>query len=502
MQTLGRYEILTELGRGAMGAVFQARDPRIDRIVAIKTIQVTAQTNEEEQEYRKRFFREAQAAGKLTHPGIVTIHDAGEAEGTRTPYIVMEYIAGSTLEKLAGKIPQETVLALVQQIAEALEYAHSQGIVHRDVKPANIMVTDEGRAKIADFGIAKLVHTKLTAAGEVLGTPTCMSPEQLTGKPLDGRSDLFSLGTVLYTMLSGQMPFIGQSVPEVTFKVVYTDPPPIEKLVPKLLPGVAYVVGKSLSKSTASRYQHGEEMALDLADIRAGKPPRSQSTAAGQAAAQPERPAEAEVKAARFTTGLGTALPPPSVSSGSTIVRGSKSYETPWQRMQSGVLAALVIVLMAVVIYQLPARPAPPAAPSPAAATATNPPATQPVPAEPTNPAPGPAPAANGNVRIVCYHPFESARLTIWVDGRLTQTATLAGGGTKRKHLVFKENQLGSFTQNLLLPAGHHVLKVRVWASGYDQINEIKGTVAPQGENELRISFGKTEARNLYLQWQ
>src|SRR5215470_13703528 len=160
-QQLGRYEILAELGRGAMGAVFQARDPRIDRVVAIKTISVPESSGLEMEQYRQRFFREAQAAGRLSHPGIVTIYDVAEDEPTRTPFIVMEYVAGRTLDQVVesvapGKLPHEAALDLVQQVAEALDYAHSHGIVHRDIKPSNIIVTDEGRAKIADFGIARL----------------------------------------------------------------------------------------------------------------------------------------------------------------------------------------------------------------------------------------------------------------------------------------------------------------------------------------------------------
>ena len=167
MQQLGRYEILQELGHGAMGTVYRARDPKIERVVAIKTVRVVGVTREQEAEYRRRFFREAQAAGRFSHPGIVTIHDVGEDEATQTPYIVMEYVEGRTLESLltdpGSESPSLSVsLELIKQVAEALDYAHTHSIVHRDIKPANIMVTADGRAKIADFGIAKLTQSEFT----------------------------------------------------------------------------------------------------------------------------------------------------------------------------------------------------------------------------------------------------------------------------------------------------------------------------------------------------
>src|SRR5579872_2981293 len=229
MQQLGRYEILAELGRGAMGTVFKARDPRIGRIVAIKTISIASGSPKEEKEFRERFFREAQAAGRLAHPGIVTIHDVSE-EG-QTPFIVMEFIAGKTLDELAP-LPPAKALELVRQVAEALDYAHAQGIVHRDIKPANIIVTEDGRAKITDFGIAKHGTTEFTISGQVLGTPSYMAPEQLTGEKLDGRADLFSLGIVLYILLTGNKPFAGESLTQITFKLAYQEPAPATQVNP------------------------------------------------------------------------------------------------------------------------------------------------------------------------------------------------------------------------------------------------------------------------------
>src|ERR1700733_8812315 len=211
----GRYEIIAELGRGAMGVVYKARDPKIDRFVAVKTVNLSSQNVEEQHEYRERFFHEAQAAGRLLHPGIVTIFDTGEEPESRIPYLVMEYIPGQSLDRLLAektkKLPLDTALLLAGELAEALDHAHGQGVVHRDMKPANILVTPEGHAKIADFGIAKMNQANLTLPGHVLGTPAYMSPEQLEGVRVDHRSDLFSLGGILYRMVTGYAPFQGNS---------------------------------------------------------------------------------------------------------------------------------------------------------------------------------------------------------------------------------------------------------------------------------------------------
>ena len=278
MQQLGRYEVLEELGHGAMGTVYRARDPKIERVVAIKTVRVIGTTPEQETEYRRRFFREAQAAGKLSHPGIVTIHDVGEDEATQTPYIVMEYVEGRTLESLLtdpGLEPRSlnASLELIKQVAEALDYAHTYSIVHRDIKPANIRVTAEGRAKITDFGIAKLTQSEFTVPGQILGTPAYLSPEQLKGIPIDGRSDLFALGVILYWMLTGQKPFAGDTS-TVLYKVACEDPPPVTQLNPALPPELDRVVSGALAKDPASRYQRGKELADDLDDLLHGRVPR------------------------------------------------------------------------------------------------------------------------------------------------------------------------------------------------------------------------------------
>jgi eukaryotic-like serine/threonine-protein kinase len=274
-QHFGRYEILSELGRGAMGVVYKAHDPKINRVVALKTISMAGQSPEEERDYRGRFYREAEAAGRLSHPGIVTIFDVGEEPETRAPYIVMEFVGGESLDKLVSqgdrKLPVETALQLALELAEALDCAHRQGVVHRDLKPANILMTEDGHAKIADFGVAKLNLSNQTLAGRALGTPAYMSPEQLNGEAVDGRSDLFSLGVILYTVLTGYRPFQGNSALTVSFKVVNREPIPATVLDTELPAGLDHIIERAMAKDPAERYQNGAEMVQDIQNLRAGK---------------------------------------------------------------------------------------------------------------------------------------------------------------------------------------------------------------------------------------
>src|SRR5216684_5767994 len=279
-ERFGRYEILAELGRGAMGVVYKARDPKINRVVAVKTISLNGQPPEEELEYRERFVREAEAAGRLSHPGIVTVFDVGEEPETRAPYIVMEYVAGQSLDKLLlsiedHKLPPEAALQITLELAEALDCAHGQGVVHRDLKPANILVTEDGHVKIADFGVAKLHLANHTVGARVLGTPAYMSPEQFYGEAVDGRSDLFSLGVVLYTVLTGYRPFQGNSALTVSFKVVNRDPIPATLLDTDLPQGLDYIIARAMAKDPAERYQSGREMVLDVQELREGRAPWS-----------------------------------------------------------------------------------------------------------------------------------------------------------------------------------------------------------------------------------
>src|SRR5277367_3278876 len=262
---IGRYEILSELGRGAMGTVYRAKDPAMDRVVALKTIISVALASEQGNEFRERFYREARAAGALAHPGIVPVFDVGEHEGV--PFLVMEYVTGRTLDDVAKKgerLSLDRVCEIGQKISEALGYAHKHGVVHRDIKPTNILMTSREiygieRPKITDFGVAKLAEGQTTMTGQMLGTPAFMPPEQFTGAPVDGRADIFSLGVVLYWMATGEQPFPGESMTAVSYKVVHTEPVPPRKLNPSIRARLEALILKCLAKSPEERYQTGEE---------------------------------------------------------------------------------------------------------------------------------------------------------------------------------------------------------------------------------------------------
>jgi len=264
---LGRYEVEKELGKGAMGVVYLGRDPKINRVVAIKTMALSQEFEADEvDEVKERFFREAETAGRLNHPNIVTIFDAGEEHDLA--YIAMEFLKGEDLAshtKPDNLLDPKTVLDIVIKSADALDYAHAENVVHRDIKPANIMYEpDTHKVKLTDFGIARITDSSKTKTGMVLGTPSYMSPEQLSGKKVDGRSDLFSLGVMLYQLLTGQLPFTGDSMATLMFKIANEPHQSLPEMRPDLPPALGSIIDKALQKSANERYSRGAQMVQDL----------------------------------------------------------------------------------------------------------------------------------------------------------------------------------------------------------------------------------------------
>lgn len=271
-KTLGRYQIDRQLGRGAMGAVYLGHDPTIGRQVAIKTMALSSEFDGAElTEARARFFREAETAGRLQHRDIVTIFDAGEDQDLA--YIAMEYLKGHDLQRYTSPsslLPVPTVLQVVARVADALAYAHSQGVVHRDIKPANVMVDPaDDSVKVTDFGIARITDSSRTRTGMVLGTPSYMSPEQMAGRRVDGRSDIYSLGVMLFQMLCGRLPHNAESMAKLMYQIANDPAPDIRSLRPSLPEALANAVALALEKRPEVRYADGRQLAADLRTIAA-----------------------------------------------------------------------------------------------------------------------------------------------------------------------------------------------------------------------------------------
>jgi len=356
---IGRYEILETAGRGAMGVVYRARDPLIGRTVAIKVVALSPLFGEEERkEFRERFFREARAAGNLHHPNIVTIYDVGEWEGI--PYMAQEFVEGKSLSRILkeqGRLDPQEAISILKQVADALDYAHAQGVVHRDIKPDNILVEPSGRAVLTDFGVARLAASDLTRTGEVLGTPHFMSPEQVTGEAVDGRSDLFSLGVVLYLMVSGQRPFQGETISSVCYQIVHAPPRPLPE-ASGLRPALQAVLDRLLAKAPAERFATGRELREVLEAIESETRPQ-EARPAEPAPALPEppsRPREGTVK---------TAAPPSGKTMSSGAPKGRGANRTLAWVLGGGLVLILLACILSFVVGSRLARKGGPAGAGP-----------------------------------------------------------------------------------------------------------------------------------------
>jgi tRNA A-37 threonylcarbamoyl transferase component Bud32 len=502
----GRYEVIAEVGRGAMGVVYKARDPKIDRFVAVKTISLSGQNPQEEREYRERFFHEAQAAGRLLHPGIVTIFDTGEDPESHIAFIVMEFIAGQSLDQLLSektkKLPLDTALRLSEELAEALDHAHGQGVVHRDMKPANILVTPESHAKIADFGIAKVNLAHLTIPGRVLGTPAYMSPEQLEGEPVDKRSDLFSLGAILYHMVTGYGPFQGNSATTVCFKVANRDPLRATAIDPDLPPELDSVIARALAKDPAQRYQRGLEFALDLRELR-GRRQTISKTASGAS----RFPGGREVLARSL--GEVTTPAPSFVPVGFFEMLGHAARQAAtfirlqvwsgWRRraVRIGLVFSMATIILSLFAYHknLPLRNSSQTGPS---AIVGGSGAPTPVVSEPnaidhsaaklSNSKEASKPVADATLNIRIEHRFSAAELSLWIDDKLAYDRPLRGQ-IKKHWNPFRMDVRETHT--VRLAAGSHRILVRVRSTPdkYEQSADVLGSFSKDHPAILQINF-------------
>ncbi len=476
---VGRYEIRRELGRGAMGIVYEAHDPDLGRTIALKTI--VPVSKEEREAFEQRFFAEARAA-RLTHPGIVVVHDVGRDSATGTLFLALEYLEGRTLSELAaeGRLDWREAFRLGAQVARALHHAHSQGIVHRDMKPANVMVLPSGQTKIMDFGIAGgMVDTarfkKLTNPGEFLGTPLYTAPEQATSENVDGRADVFSLGSILYTLIAGEPAFAADSIPEIVGRVVNDDPAPLSRIVKGIPEDAERVLSRAMAKDPADRYLDAQSFAEDLDDVREDRSPRhsdEETRLLAAAAHPPSPPRSVELVVAEDTlqTALHALVPDPPRPEATTAPFAApappRSRRFSWKR--TAAMAGVGLVLLGFGLGYLVSRgevvfPVPPtASPRPAPAEADHPspapePTTSPVFIAPSRPRSGPAP---GKLRIDFDHPLKAGTLRVWVDDELVIDQKL-GGRIEKKALVFSMRK-GNFTDVLEVKPGWHEVKMKV----------------------------------------
>jgi len=499
---IGRYEVLRELGRGAMGVVYEARDPVLDRTVALKVIKLAAEGDELEA-YEERFLAEARIAAALQHPGIIVVHDAGRDPASSTLFLSLELLRGQTLADLAREGPVEwpRVLRIVAQVARALGYAHGQGVVHRDIKPANVIVLPSGEAKVTDFGIAQLegARQRLTSTGEFIGTPLYTAPEQARVEQVDGRADVFSLASVAYTLLTGRPPFMAPSIPGIVHRVVYDDPEPLKHFLPDLPADVERVLARAMAKDPDARYPTAEAFAEDAEDVAAGQPPRhargddlvivddSPGTQRLKAGAPPA-PLPTLASAVGDTR---TSLPPPRVARAGAVKAPSRAR----------VLGAAAVVLALVAIFFWIPKTQPPSLSPSSAAPAKPAPATQP----PARGTPAPAPAASpgpvepAKLRIDFEHPLRRGKLKVFVDDELILDQRLNGQETK-KALVFTMHE-GKFRDQLDVAPGLHEVRIEVAWEDNTKVERIVGNFRAGAERKLEASLGRYR-RDLRLEWK
>jgi serine/threonine protein kinase len=491
--SLGRYVIQGEIGRGMMGAVYRATDPDLGRTVALKTVRLAFPvSNPDREQFEQRFLAEARAAAQLSHTGIVVVHDVGRDAETQTLFIALEYLEGRTLEQATadGPIEWREAARIAARIAEALHHAHSRGIVHRDVKPANIMLLPSGEPKIMDFGIAKLPASQLTLAGQCFGTPAYMSPEQATGAETDGRSDLFSLGAILYQMLTGLRPFTGGSVPAILVAVQAKDPPAPSSALADIPTALDYVVARALSKTPEQRYRDGASLADDLADVLAGRPPRHR----------------AGWKAAPRAEAASVPAPPSDVSAGAAPAHEERRSDRESSRWSLVAGAGFLTVVSASVIIglwsgrrQTLPRDAADAHPAPATQPAAPAPASD---ASPANTKPWaifPTLGEPAELVIDVEHSLKSGRIRVWVDDDLMLDRPLQA--RVRKQILVYKSRKGALSRSVDVEPGEHVVRVQVDSGDTALTDQVKARFARGVTTKLKVDVGGLLKKHLSLSW-
>jgi Protein kinase domain len=533
---IGRYEIGRELGRGAMGVVYEAHDPVLGRTIALKTIHPAIAGKDDRDAFESRFFTEARVAARLQHPGIVVVHDVGRDVEAGALYIALEHLKGRTLAELTDggrSLPWREAARILASAARALHHAHTHGIIHRDMNPANVMVLDSGETKLMDFGIAKIeasLHS-LTTPGEFLGTPLYAAPEQANGGAITNRTDIFALGAIGYTLVTGRPAFLGDTVARIVMRVVGEDPGPASLIAPGVPAELDGILARAISKDPAARYGDALAMAEDLEAVLEGRSPKHLT---GDGTARTSPPAGLELVVAdddsvhQALHALVADAPPPSdtitmpppwavapAKGGVAAKAPGRSPVSPVRSRRATIARRLLLVglgvLGGVAVSHLlvsrsasvsqPQAPAPRVSSDPAASPPVAPsagrtgPATQPSLLDPP-PLPQPEP---GKLSIDFEHPLKNGLLRIWLDEDLVVEQRLAGE-TEKKALVFTVRK-GSYRDVLEVAPGRHTLRVQVAWDDDSKTDAIVGTFQPGATRRLQVRLGRLR-KNLSLEWE
>ena len=521
---IGRYEIRRERGRGAMGVVYEAHDPALGRPVALKTIRLPfTATAEDLEAFEKRFFAEARVAACLSHPGIVTVHDVARDPETGTLYMALEYLEGRTLaEIIRGGVAMSTseALRITARIATALHHAHSNGVVHRDIKPSNIMILGNGEPKIMDFGIAKAEGAlgRLTVAGRVLGTPLYMSPEQVLGHGVDARSDVFSLGAIAYSLLTGHHAFAAETIVKVVARVIEDDPSPPSTLVPGLPCDVNYIVQRAMAKEPTERYPVASMIAEDIQDVLACRPLRHRE---GNATPQADldtlfsrrgapplldplpSATSAGVSASDLLTAASETNAPDSTVALPATSRGQARVSLA---AASGSAFLVAMALASGAFWLTYPDPGASAAP-PAPADAPSPVSESPVPREGApfredglaTPEPAAPTVPRARLAIDFEHPLKSGTIRVWLGTTLIVDEALDGRVTRR--LVAFKVRKGTFQEVVEVSPGRYTVTVEVKWDETRRLERISGNLRVGSPTHLKIRIGRLR-KDLSVDWE
>ncbi len=487
---IGRYQIQRELGRGMMGVVYLATDPDLGRDIALKAIQIPQGANEADRSsFEQRFFSEARSAARLTHPGIVIVHDVGRDPASGVLYMSLQFLPGQTLDHLLkekGALDWKTALRIGKSVAEALHHAHTEGVVHRDIKPANIMILPSGEAKIMDFGIAKIEASTLTATGQFLGTPLYMSPEQAMARPLDGRSDVFSLGSVLYEMLTGTAPFAGDSVTRILFQVMSHMPAPPSNLSGAIPAAIDHVLRRCLAKEASDRYPDAGALARDLGDILEGR--ANAGTLSDSVLSDLAPPPSPGATTEAGPTARPVARPAPDIAIPTEAPRPASRRSAA---IAGGILALAAFVWVVVRLASPPpvARLVTETSPNPTGADATTAPTATSDSEEPAQ------------IVVDFEHSLKNGVLSIYVDDLKVVEQPFSGRVTRRIGVV--EMRSGRVTQTLEVMPGRRKLRVEVSWDDEVKSETSQLDVRPGRRLRLKAKLGSLGGlrKNLSIDW-